>query len=163
MPRQKCLIATCPDLNYGHGWCRKHWRRWKIYGDPLHVVAAYGDDREPGDGTRWCSHCREFRPLTQFHGNKSWCGPCRIASRYRLSRTEYEALLVGLCPLCMTRSKEVVDHDHRCCPPPTRMTCGNCTRGGLCRQCNAALGILTEAGVLRAKVWIARRIGNKHA
>lgn len=32
-----------------------------------------------------------------------------------------------------------VDHDHRCCPGRNVPTCGQCTRGLLCADCNESL------------------------
>jgi hypothetical protein len=29
----------------GHGFCSKHLRRWKLYGDPLTTLRPYGQDR----------------------------------------------------------------------------------------------------------------------
>lgn len=36
-----------------------------------------------------------------------------------------------------------LDHDHSCCP--SYKHCGNCLRGLLCSQCNAALGMLDDS------------------
>ena len=30
-----CLIEGCEAPTVGRGWCNKHWRRWRAYGDPL--------------------------------------------------------------------------------------------------------------------------------
>lgn len=51
----------------------------------------------------------------------------------------------GKCAIC---SKEPsrrldVDHDHSCCA--TTPTCGKCTRGLLCSNCNTAIGLLKES------------------
>ncbi len=32
--------------------------------------------------------------------------------------------------------KLVSDHDHDCCPPPLMDSCGHCTRGRICYECN---------------------------
>lgn len=38
-PRTKppCKIDGCDDEAYGHGWCSKHYQRWRKTGDPLQV------------------------------------------------------------------------------------------------------------------------------
>jgi len=33
-----CSIEHCNGSVYGHGWCNKHWKRWKIHGDPNKVL-----------------------------------------------------------------------------------------------------------------------------
>lgn len=48
------------------------------------------------------------------------------------------------CAICETTNETVwhVDHDHRCCDKIP--TCGKCTRGILCHNCNRALGMLKD-------------------
>lgn len=35
MSKRTCSIAGCERSVYGHGWCNRHWKRWKRHGDPL--------------------------------------------------------------------------------------------------------------------------------
>lgn len=35
--RSVCSIDTCPAPVQGHGWCGKHYARWRRHGDPLHT------------------------------------------------------------------------------------------------------------------------------
>lgn len=45
-----------------------------------------------------------------------------------------------------------VDHDHACCPDGKK-SCGACTRGLLCDNCNRALGMVADdAHVLRSLI-----------
>lgn len=30
-----CAIEGCGKPHVARGWCKSHWRRWKVYGDPL--------------------------------------------------------------------------------------------------------------------------------
>lgn len=39
-----CAIEDCPDPVSSRIWCNKHYKRWKLYGDPLTVVHIQGDD-----------------------------------------------------------------------------------------------------------------------
>lgn len=39
-----CSVEGCDRPCYGRGWCRRHWMRWRRYGDPI----AGGSFREPG-------------------------------------------------------------------------------------------------------------------
>ena len=65
--------------------------------------------------------------------------------RYGMTTEEFDHLLAeqgGTCAIC-SRKPTHVDHDHACCPPPTKKgqrTCGKCTRGLLCDAHNKMLG-----------------------
>lgn len=37
MDKRTCSVDGCDSPHYGHGWCNKHWARWRTYGDPLTV------------------------------------------------------------------------------------------------------------------------------
>ena len=149
-----CSASGCPDAFYAHELCKRHYYRKKRHGDPEVFVQAHGRDRYRA-GKRWCSRHKDWLPLSRFSGKKTWCRPCRRFSRYGLLPAQYELLLKkygGKCRICRTRKAEVVDHDHSCCPG--RHTCGKCIRGMICRQCNVALGILTDEGVRRAMFYL---------
>lgn len=51
----------------------------------------------------------------------------------------------GKCAICFAvpDRRLDVDHDHNCCP--STPTCGKCTRGLLCSNCNTAIGLLKES------------------
>ena len=34
-----CSVDGCPDGHHAKGYCQKHYRKWKNYGDPLHETA----------------------------------------------------------------------------------------------------------------------------
>lgn len=162
---ESCQIEVCGVIVYCRGWCQRHYYRWIHHGDPLYCVIRRGSDRFNEAGERWCTRCQAFLPPVEFLKGRrkgrylTWCSTCLVAVRYRLTRLEYLALLEGICPICLIRPKEVVDHDHRCCPQTGgRQTCGKCIRGGMCRQCNAAIGVLTEAGIFRAGQYITQRL-----
>jgi hypothetical protein len=38
--RPPCIIAECKNKHHGKGFCKKHWERYKKYGDPLFVKAS---------------------------------------------------------------------------------------------------------------------------
>jgi hypothetical protein len=45
MSWSRCSIEGCDSTRRGgHGWCRKHYQRWKRNGDPLLVRRIIGDD-----------------------------------------------------------------------------------------------------------------------
>lgn len=72
-----------------------------------------------------------------------------LQRKYGIDLDRYEEVLAaqgGVCAVC-ARSPEAaharpailaVDHDHSCCP--TKVTCGQCIRGLLCRHCNLGAG-----------------------
>jgi len=111
-----------------------------------------------GDTTTICKECKrlydiEYRPIwnkkpySRISRYKS-----HLKTRYSLTLDElvtmYEAQGGG-CAICNKalsnptdeqgdRWQSNIDHDHNCCPSNT--TCGKCTRGLLCRDCNLMLG-----------------------
>lgn len=34
-PKSICSVADCGKYCYGRGYCRAHWERWRLHGDPL--------------------------------------------------------------------------------------------------------------------------------
>lgn len=41
-----CSIEGCPHPHEARGWCRKHYRRWRTHGDPLHRSVLMGEPPE---------------------------------------------------------------------------------------------------------------------
>lgn len=33
-----CVIHDCGRIVHGYGWCRRHYRAWKLYGDPFFLL-----------------------------------------------------------------------------------------------------------------------------
>lgn len=84
------------------------------------------------------------------------CGRCRQARwRYGLSDEAYlEMMSPGrrICSNsgCGSLENLHIDHNHACCPTgkfekSSRVSCGDCVRGWLCRSCNLALGYLKDS------------------
>lgn len=122
-------------------------------------------DRKDDERTAFCTECNEV-VKTWKRGNRFRCSikqqqikdytreaDPNYDRRYHLLKTfnmsleEYDTKLVEQnygCAICgKTESREgrnlAVDHDHKCCPS-RRKTCGKCTRGLLCWECNSTLG-----------------------
>jgi hypothetical protein len=64
-----------------------------------------------------------------------------VLRQFRMSPEQYDSLYEaqdGKCYLCRVATGKTkrlsVDHDHRCCKEVP--TCGKCTRGLLCGECN---------------------------
>lgn len=32
-----CSVSDCPNAAFARGWCKKHYTRWRVHGDPLFV------------------------------------------------------------------------------------------------------------------------------
>lgn len=102
-----------------------------------------------------CLRCDELVPSDTRVGRR--CRDCisevahaaRIGKTFNLTPEKYALLLAaqgGKCAICHRKpiSKRLAcDHDHKCCPGP--VSCGECVRGLLCRNCNRnVLGGLRE-------------------
>ena len=135
---KECKIDDCDVEVMAKDMCSRHYYRNLRRGSPHISLNVKSYDRYDKQGNRWCTWCSEYLSPDSFTGNKTWCKACRQAYRYGITRQEMASLLDGtLCPICETRTKNVIDHDHSCCPG--RQSCGKCIRGALCRPCNATL------------------------
>lgn len=71
---------------------------------------------------------------------------------YKVYPERYAELLSeqsGRCAICKRKYSDfarplAIDHDHACCAKPP--TCGKCTRGLLCPQCNTAIHSIERDG-----------------
>lgn len=109
-----------------------------------------------------CPDCGQDKPAEEFprfHRNKTgrgtYCKPCHNArnraskrshggnrhyhlrQRYGIGVDDFDALLTEqgmLCPICLKRRAEHVDHDHKT----------GKVRGILCERCNGGLGQFKE-------------------
>lgn len=97
----------------------------------------------PVEGVR-VKRCATHR-RTKKNASKAKARGSYLLRTYNMTDEEYRKLYAfqgGRCSWCLrangaTRALSV-DHDHSCCPAPP--TCGQCTRGLLCRPCNDVLG-----------------------
>jgi hypothetical protein len=110
-----------------------------------------------------CSNCKRDKAVHLFYANTTakagrlvdyWCKACRkrrarypgTRRRYRLasyglSESDWQRISRNGCSICCKRSDLVVDHNHNT----------GKVRGALCRQCNAAIGLLQESQTLVEK------------
>jgi len=115
-------------------------------------------------GLMLCNRCLEYLDESNFPDRKggkykekvyrkrSYCFDCDkymghldVYRKYGgMTPEDYlqiEAEQNGVCKICGKDNngrRLMVDHDHNCCPGAN--TCGKCTRGLLCKNCNWALG-----------------------
>jgi hypothetical protein len=112
--------------------------------------------------TKRCKTCSEVKHVSQFHTARHYdrpgqpkylaprCKPCAAEqNRMRLYGVTLAEMIAkqgtALCPLCLKRMADSVDHDHL-----TRKA-----RGALCRKCNLIMHYMDNAEwVARAKEYI---------
>ena len=97
---------------------------------------------------RTCLHCgATYTPVSNVQKRCKICVPdvsaAQRMNRFGLSEPQLQLLLSNQghqCAICsspLTRRTAQVDHDHSCCAG--LRTCGRCTRGLVCKQCNRGL------------------------
>ncbi|HET6916912.1 MAG TPA: HNH endonuclease [Acidimicrobiales bacterium] len=64
MPRPICDVAGCERPINARGLCHAHYRKWKLYGDPLHVHDRYVPKGCKVDG---CTEIHEGRGYCRVH------------------------------------------------------------------------------------------------
>lgn len=110
--------------------------------------------------TSWCKQCtndyqREYNVKNKdkvFERGRKWraANPDHyLKQSYRMTREQFFTMLDeqgGCCAICGSSEPGGknwhVDHDHSCCPG--RRTCGKCTRGLLCKECNTKIVDVAE-------------------
>lgn len=128
------------------------------------------------DGKILCQRCNEYLNKNKFPNRKhgkykskiyhsyTYCTECskyighvRTYRKYGgMTPEDYlrmEAEQGGVCKICGNDNngrRLMVDHDHNCCPGA--ITCGKCTRGLLCKNCNWALGNAKDDIILLKKM-----------
>lgn len=160
-----CKLDGCERPHRRQGFCRPHYERLQKYGDPLggDVLPEYIDV----DGMRWCSKCKQYRPLEEFHasrsGRKGRARTCRYCvgerttawyvknrdvapERTRISRIRRLYGEEGLKVDARRMAGEGCDVCSKVIEP---MTIDHChatgqTRGLLCKPCNFILGIAED-------------------
>lgn len=48
MAKRTCVIPECGKFVHGHGWCFKHYQRWRAHGDPLALLPSYDECQVEG-------------------------------------------------------------------------------------------------------------------
>ena len=156
-----CYLDYCDRKASAYGLCQAH--RWQqVRGRPLSPLERQISltDRD-SEGRKYCGACQAWKVLDDFGDSKSHpdgrCHKCRRCTRdanlrtnFKMSLEQYEEMIReqgGGCAICGGQNQDgsrlAVDHDHACCkqrPGNSPRTCGQCTRGILCRSCNWILG-----------------------
>lgn len=133
------------------------------------VTAAGGIETLMKNAWKECASCLEYKPQSEFQKDNSQrddrlsrsCKACVTVRQreynYNMTENEHTELSEsqgGVCAICgVGPGKRAlhVDHDHGCCPGSR--SCGICTRGLLCHNCNIALGLVKDSpDTLRAMV-----------
>lgn len=95
-----------------------------------------------------CIDCEKSHNLAKYHKlpSEQKRNTKRRYTKYNLTEESFHALLEAqahICPICGKPDPTYVDHDHNCCDG--QHSCGKCVRGILCRNCNTALGMLSDS------------------
>lgn len=113
MSRRGCSVASCSGTHYGHGYCRRHWARWRRHGAPLGVVrsrrscsvagcerAHHGRGYCRSHWARWRRHgdARAAVPVNAPGGAESYA-----SVRYRL-RQSFGPATARCCATCDERA-----------------------------------------------------------
>jgi homing endonuclease-like protein len=132
-PKAECSIKECGGAVYGYGWCNKHWKRWRKYGDPLfvkHEVSQAGplatflaniDERGPDECWPW-----KRPPCKTGYGQVKWLD----GKLWYAHRVAY-LLAYGKIPVSDDPTDPIeidhVCHDHEVCHEtdrcPHRLCC----------------------------------------
>lgn len=136
--RMTCSETDCLTPVQSKGLCTLHYdRAWK---------RANGLSKRP-ESVCAVPRCERVKAL-----RGAVCGNCKQKMwRYGLDLPRYLALInTPVCSNagCGETENLHIDHDHQCCPPgrfeSTKVACGGCVRGWLCRACNLSLGAMQE-------------------
>lgn len=137
--------SICLDRNSQGQKCCVRCKKWKEESEFLSRASA-------PDGLNYaCKSCTQLGVRASTYG---------VSSEFILNLLEEQNSLCCICeePLDLEHGgKDVcIDHDHKCCPPTSRKSCGKCIRGILCRPCNFLIGIAREdSNILsRAQVYL---------
>lgn len=111
------------------------------------------------DDGRICIQCAQYKPWSGYHAHKNsstgYEGRCKECVSLNWKVRKYGRSIEQLlslfesagyrCEICsteLTAGSACIDHDHACCDGDK--SCGNCVRGILCSDCNAALGLFRD-------------------
>ena len=140
--------GRCDDCKRLWAWYMREWRR-------NNPEKARENDRKDAERKRASGYRTEYNrryslekreQIRAQRSEKYWSDPeaARAKARRYYYKTKYgitpeqrEALLEGVCPICLIRPKEHIDHDHEL---------GH-VRGGLCMTCNTHVGWLETVGI----------------
>lgn len=141
-----CSVTNCERRHTAKGFCSSHYEQFKR-------GKTRPENFTPLKKRPSCLVSDCFRPV--------YCkGGCRghydVTNSYGVSLVQVMQMNTTGCEICEKTGHLYIDHDHSCCPGKT--SCGKCVRGGLCGECNMAIGALgdTPEGVLRAVKYLEK-------
>lgn len=115
MTERTCVIEGCDSPTVARGWCSRHYSKWRLHGDPLHITA-----RDLSTNERFWRFVNRSADCWLWIGGKDYDGYGIFKSNgrsHRAHRFAYE-LLVGPIPDGLT-----LDHLCRvtCCVNPKHL------------------------------------------
>jgi len=155
----KCGKEHEPKTNWRHGTlCRDCWnayhRGWSA--------------RNKDKLKKWAKRNHEKLKAENLPVLREYQWRANLNRQSSLTPEEYDAKLSaqnGRCAICGNVETNVhqgsgknyrlaVDHDHHCCSG--RRSCGKCTRGLLCANCNTALAFVESDRLAKALAYLAQ-------
>jgi hypothetical protein len=98
---RRCNVEGCEKPHWGHGYCRSHWRRLRLYGH----VTAHGTVNEYQNYGCRCDACKRAIATYNRERFRRECSECS-APIWRRGRKE----TTGLCLTCSSKSRRTAEH-----------------------------------------------------
>lgn len=131
-PERGCLISSCEEPHLALGYCNTHYQRMRTGGDMSNPIRrGYRGNTCVITG---CDSPVRSSAMCKGHYSTSFT--------YNLSSVQLMSIYEAGCSICGVMSGVRIDHDHSCCEYGG--SCGTCVRGGLCSNCNTAIGLFKE-------------------
>src|SRR5947207_1406339 len=73
----KCQVDGCINPHLAKGFCRLHYRRWSVHGDPNIVLREHNSIQVDKNGDMLCCECQKSKPQEQFSFNNKLGRPTR--------------------------------------------------------------------------------------
>lgn len=114
MAKRTCVVDGCENFVTGHGYCVKHYKRWRKYGDPLTLVRNFQGEECQVDGCDSKPHAAQLCPK-HYGRMKRYGDPLDVgdAARKRARRALEPARLIDANGYARLRIDGAWVYEHR--------------------------------------------------